>query len=191
MFSGGSAGASGTTPTPTGLDKVQHIVVIYLENWSFDSLYGLFPGADGLAQATSAPPQVGQDGQPYPTLPQVLATAPGDRGDEPLRSGELSRGQAGPAPPGGHTFPGGPPQPTVLAGPVRPGDGEGRRPRGQLLPGAGRDRRREDGPLRPGRQIRCSAARAGTTPPSCPSDAWPPSTRCWTTFSTPPTAVRC
>jgi phospholipase C len=84
VFAGGSAGATGTTPTPTGLDKVQHIVVIYLENWSFDSLYGLFPGADGLAQAASAPPQVGQDGQPYSTLPQVLATAPGTEGTNPF-----------------------------------------------------------------------------------------------------------
>src|ERR1700729_3347154 len=83
VFAGG-AGASSTAPTPTGLDKVQHIVVIYLENWSFDSLYGLFPGADGLAQATSAPPQVGPDGQPYSTLPQVLSPPPGDEGTNPL-----------------------------------------------------------------------------------------------------------
>jgi phospholipase C len=32
-----------------GLAKIKHIVVIYQENWSFDSLYGLFPGANGLA----------------------------------------------------------------------------------------------------------------------------------------------
>ena len=84
VFAGSNAGASGTTPTPTGLDKVQHIVVIYLENWSFDSLYGLFPGADGLAQATSAPPQVGPDGQPYSSLPQVLASAPWTAGTNPF-----------------------------------------------------------------------------------------------------------
>jgi len=30
-----------------GLDRLQHIVVIYLENHSFDNLYGEFPGADG------------------------------------------------------------------------------------------------------------------------------------------------
>jgi len=34
------------------LSKVEHIVVIYQENWSFDSLYGLFPGANGLAHAS-------------------------------------------------------------------------------------------------------------------------------------------
>jgi phospholipase C len=34
------------------LRRVKHIVVIYQENWSFDSLYGLFPGANGLAQSS-------------------------------------------------------------------------------------------------------------------------------------------
>jgi phospholipase C len=29
-----------------GLDKIQHVIVIYQENWSFDGLYGKFPGAD-------------------------------------------------------------------------------------------------------------------------------------------------
>src|SRR6476661_3330380 len=31
-----------------GLQKINHVVVIYQENWSFDSLYGRFPGANGL-----------------------------------------------------------------------------------------------------------------------------------------------
>ncbi len=46
------------TPVPaqlkTGLDKIDHIVVIYAENRSFDNLYGLFPGANGIANATAA-----------------------------------------------------------------------------------------------------------------------------------------
>src|ERR1700693_252209 len=29
--------------------KIGHIIVIYQENWSFDSLYGQFPGINGLA----------------------------------------------------------------------------------------------------------------------------------------------
>ncbi|HLH53861.1 MAG TPA: alkaline phosphatase family protein, partial [Verrucomicrobiae bacterium] len=37
--------------------KVQHIVVIYQENWSFDSLYGQFPGADGLQNGFDTLPQ--------------------------------------------------------------------------------------------------------------------------------------
>src|SRR5262249_8623796 len=43
----------GLKPDPQ-LRDIKHIVVIYQENWSFDSLYGLFPGANGLAQASPA-----------------------------------------------------------------------------------------------------------------------------------------
>lgn len=39
---------------PEGLKKIDHILVVYLENRSFDNLYGLFPGANGLAQADGA-----------------------------------------------------------------------------------------------------------------------------------------
>ena len=35
------------------LGRIQHLVVIYAENHSFDNLYGLFPGAEGIAQATA------------------------------------------------------------------------------------------------------------------------------------------
>jgi len=41
-------------PSDAVLHSIKHIVVIYQENWSFDSLYGLFPGANGLAQSSSA-----------------------------------------------------------------------------------------------------------------------------------------
>ena len=35
-----------------GIEDLDTIVVIYAENRSFDNLYGGFPGANGLAQAT-------------------------------------------------------------------------------------------------------------------------------------------
>jgi acid phosphatase len=57
-----------------GLQTLNHIVVIYQENWSFDSLYGKFPGANGLDQAAATTPQVDKDGTPYTTLPQPLNT---------------------------------------------------------------------------------------------------------------------
>jgi acid phosphatase len=58
----------------TGLHKLNHVVVIILENWSFDSLYAEFPGADGLANALKAPPQIDPStGQPYAALPQTEA----------------------------------------------------------------------------------------------------------------------
>ncbi len=58
----------------TGLQKINHVVVIYQENWSFDSLYGRFPGANGIDNAGAAATQVDKDGNPYPTLPQPLNT---------------------------------------------------------------------------------------------------------------------
>jgi phospholipase C len=49
--------------------KIQHIIVIYQENWSFDGLYGKFPGADGLDQAGDAVSQVDLTGKPLTLLP--------------------------------------------------------------------------------------------------------------------------
>ena len=50
--------------------RVSHIVVIYQENWSFDALYGLFPGANGIANASSVSlGQVGRDGTPLRAAP--------------------------------------------------------------------------------------------------------------------------
>ena len=56
----------------TQLDKIEHIIVIYLENHSFDNLYGAFPGAEGLAQASPQQiQQIDSTGNPYKTLPEV------------------------------------------------------------------------------------------------------------------------
>jgi phospholipase C len=54
------------------LDKINHLIVIYQENWSFDSLYGEFPGANGADNAGPAAQQVDKNGQPYTTLPQPI-----------------------------------------------------------------------------------------------------------------------
>jgi phospholipase C len=52
--------------------RVNHIIVIYQENWSFDGLYGKFPGADGIANAGAAARQVDKQGVPYKTLPRPI-----------------------------------------------------------------------------------------------------------------------
>src|SRR4051794_25299944 len=53
-------------------DDIQTIVVIYAENRSFDNLYGTFPGADGLANASAtAVTQLDRDGKPLAGLPAV------------------------------------------------------------------------------------------------------------------------
>jgi phospholipase C len=58
-----------------GIQKVGHVVVIYMENHSFDNLYGEFPGADGLANATAAEvTQLDAHGNPYTYLPSIPQT---------------------------------------------------------------------------------------------------------------------
>ena len=36
--------AGGAAAQSAGLEKIEHVIVIYEENWSFDGLYGKFPG---------------------------------------------------------------------------------------------------------------------------------------------------
>ena len=57
---------------PDPLRKIGHIVVIFDENRSFDSMFGNFPGANGLANAGDRAIQIGPDGLPYKTLPQPI-----------------------------------------------------------------------------------------------------------------------
>jgi phospholipase C len=62
--------ASAARDTVPGIGKLKHIVVIYLENHSFDNLYGEFPNANGLSNAGNHATQVDRSGAPYTTLPQ-------------------------------------------------------------------------------------------------------------------------
>jgi phospholipase C len=55
-----------------GLRRIENIVVIYAENRAFDHLYGLFPGAEGIAQASAEQKtQLDHDGRPLAHLPPV------------------------------------------------------------------------------------------------------------------------
>jgi len=54
------------------IDRIQHVIIIYQENWSFDSLYGKFPGANGLGSAGETVRQVDKAGRPYTTLPPSI-----------------------------------------------------------------------------------------------------------------------
>src|SRR5215208_8472171 len=51
--------------TPRGLDRLSHILVLYMENRSFDNLFGEFPGANGIAQAGEAAVQRDGEGKPF------------------------------------------------------------------------------------------------------------------------------
>jgi phospholipase C len=61
---------------PEGLGKIDTIVVIYLENRSFDHLFGNFPGANGLASAGAAAIQTDEHGKLYEMLPTPLDLRP-------------------------------------------------------------------------------------------------------------------
>lgn len=70
-----AAGAllAGCAQLPSGttgkLARINHVVVIYAENHSFDNMYGLFPGANGISRATPEQyTQLDHDGRPLPEL---------------------------------------------------------------------------------------------------------------------------
>jgi acid phosphatase len=54
---------------------INHIIVIYQENHTFDNLYGKFPAANNLDQAGAQVRQVDKNGVVYQTLPQPLDTS--------------------------------------------------------------------------------------------------------------------
>src|SRR5215216_3710311 len=63
------AGVCGAQIADQDLAKIETVVVIYAENRSFDHLYGFFPGANGIAQATDEQKtQLDHDGTPLPYL---------------------------------------------------------------------------------------------------------------------------
>ncbi len=63
------AGPAQAQVTDAELTKIKHIVVIYAENRSFDHLYGMFPGANGIANATEEQKtQLDHDGSVLPNL---------------------------------------------------------------------------------------------------------------------------
>src|SRR6266446_2338669 len=62
---------AGTEDDAGGLAKINHVVVIYQENHSFDNLYGAWEGVNGRANADSTHTiQVGQAGTRYTCLLQ-------------------------------------------------------------------------------------------------------------------------
>jgi phospholipase C len=67
------------------LKKINHLVVIYQENRSFDNLYGQFEDANGLEEASeSSRPQVDASGQPYTCLPQSQPGLPACLPNQPF-----------------------------------------------------------------------------------------------------------
>ena len=85
--------ASCATRPQSDLARIENIVVIYAENRSFDHLYGLFPGADGIAQATAEEKtQLDFDGTPLPHLPPTWDQAQKGRLRDDLPTAGLPNG---------------------------------------------------------------------------------------------------
>ncbi|MDB5272814.1 MAG: acid phosphatase [Chitinophagaceae bacterium] len=75
VFLGSCKKKSDDASGPTGIDQVNHVVVIYMENHSFDNLYGEFAGANGLYNATSANiTQTDSSNNVYAHLPAVIGS---------------------------------------------------------------------------------------------------------------------
>ena len=75
-----AVGGASAEPNPAALAQINHIVVIYEENHSFDNLYGGWEGVNGLTSADPAhTTQVNQAGTPFSCLLQLdvnLASPP-------------------------------------------------------------------------------------------------------------------
>ena len=68
----GSSGDFVREADAAGIDQIQNVVVLFLENRSFDNLYGHFPGANGIDQASQASiQQRDRDGSVLAELPPV------------------------------------------------------------------------------------------------------------------------
>ena len=78
---------SSPAQNPNKFQQIQHIIVVYQENWSFDSLYGLFPGANGFLNSSTVSltqrdrltgqPYGSQIGQPFDLVSgSVVLTTP-------------------------------------------------------------------------------------------------------------------
>jgi phospholipase C len=71
------------------ISAIQNVVVIYMENRSFDMLYGSFPGANGIpADHAAIPPQVDRDGTVFTTLPPIWGGLTGKGAKPPVTQAE-------------------------------------------------------------------------------------------------------
>src|ERR1051325_3282304 len=84
-----SSSSSSSAGASAEFSKINHLIVVYQENWSFDSLYGYFPGANGLKNAGDSVKQVDKDGKPYTTLPQPIDSNLKPAGPDPRFPADL------------------------------------------------------------------------------------------------------
>jgi hypothetical protein len=118
----------GPQADPGRLKEINHIVVIYQKNWSFDSLYGNFPGEMALRTPAQRSSRSTSKERPWLSCPSpwIRRLSQADPG-RPLRGREAS-GRA------------------LRPGPLRSGGPAQRRLGARILSRAVSDRRRQDGP---------------------------------------------
>jgi acid phosphatase len=69
LVGAGTAEQIAAAPADARLAGIKNVVVIYAENHSFDNMYGLFPGANGISRATPEQyTQLDHDGKPLKEL---------------------------------------------------------------------------------------------------------------------------
>ncbi|MFO1058382.1 MAG: acid phosphatase [Dongiaceae bacterium] len=72
LLAGAGLAAGAAQAAGQGIEQIQTVVVIFAENRSFDNLYGRFPGANGIAQASpESLKQRDRDGSVLAELPPV------------------------------------------------------------------------------------------------------------------------
>jgi acid phosphatase len=99
LLVGALAGLSGAAAQDRPIDRISHIVVLFLENRSFDNLFGTFPGADGIDNAIkSGTVQRDASGQPFEALPPPWKTGPFDVSDNPPQIRAIPFGERANAP---------------------------------------------------------------------------------------------
>jgi len=100
-----------------GLRAINHIVVIYDENHSFDNLYGRWEGVDGLSRAPMAKTvQIAQNGTMLPLLPQNDVNLPASTSNRPFDIARFIPPEATTCPKPTEFFPTGVPNGTGLPG---------------------------------------------------------------------------
>lgn len=66
-------------------DKVEHTIVVVLENWSYDALFGTIEKANGIKNANAEHyTQLDRDDKPFEHLPQVQPNVPKDLPNKPF-----------------------------------------------------------------------------------------------------------
>lgn len=68
------------TPAPLAhaqtnkFEKINHVIILYLENHTVDNLYSGLAGVDGVNSPGGAVPQVDKDNKTYPVLPRIVVS---------------------------------------------------------------------------------------------------------------------